>query len=390
MNNPFSKAVRRAAKLKIAITGPSGSGKTTAAIRLARGLVGAKGKIAVIDTENQSASLYSDITDFDVMNLTAPFYHSKFSDAIKAAQSNGYDAVIVDSASHLWEAILAYKDKLDKRGGNGYTNWAEAGEKFKEVIDCILAANLHVISCLRSKMDHAIEKDERCKTTICKVGMAPVMRDGIEYEFTLVFDLDMNHQAMSSKDRTRMFDGKILEVTEETGKQIAEWLDGASPVIEEKKEAVAAGERKKEKADPNEVKIIRDKIDQAWKALGSEYVIFDALSITQSEKLLAELQRQMNAQAGKSKSEISQENSERKAKVKKPDPVDDVPMAYAPDLEAKLPEGSEPKINEYLLKLKWIKPGETFRNLESSKIENILAKFEEFLRVAGVTEKEKQ
>jgi len=387
MSNPFQKAVRKAAKLKLAITGPSGSGKTTGALRLARGLVGDSGKIAVIDTENRSASLYSDITDFDVLNLEAPFEHKKFSEAIEAAAANGYDCVIIDSASHLWEAILAYKDKLDRRGGNSYTNWSEAGGKFKEVIECLLGANLHVISCLRSKIEHSIEKDDRGKTTIRKVGMAPIMRDGIEYEFTCVLDLDMQHQAVSSKDRTRMFDGKILEVTEAVGKQLAEWLDGAAPAdVGEKPVEVS----KPEESKPVEAAVDKDlraKVDQAWKALGktdadmakackfvgSEFVTFDGLSVSHLKKLMAELQRQMNDQAGKTLGEI-----------KKPK-EDEIPMDFAADIEKKLPAGSEATVNAYLVKLKWIKEGQTFRDLPADKIKKVLAKFDNFLRVAGVS-----
>lgn len=385
MSNPFTKAIRKAAKLKLAITGPSGSGKTTGALRLARGLVGPNGKIAVIDTENRSASLYADITDFDVMNLKAPFEHKKFSEAIEAAAANGYDCVIIDSASHLWEAILAYKDKLDRRGGNSYTNWSEAGGKFNEVIDCLLGANLHVISCLRSKMHHSMEKDERGNTTIRKVGMAPIMRDGIEYEFTCVLDLDMQHQAVSSKDRTRMFDQRVLEVTEQVGAQLAEWLDGAAPADEPKAQ--------KPKVDTEEGKELRAKIDQAWKALGktdadvakackfvgSEFATFDGLSVAHLRKLLTELQRQMN-QADKKVGQI------KKEKHSNPDPKDEeVPMYHASDLADKLPKGSEDTVNAYLVKLKWIKDGQTYRDLDPAKIEKILGKLDNFLRVAGVS-----
>ena len=401
MSNPFTKAVRKAAKLKLAITGPSGSGKTTGALRLARGLVGDSGKIAVIDTENRSASLYSDITEFDVLNLEAPFEHKKFSESIEAAAAHGYDCVIIDSASHLWEAILSYKDKLDRRGGNSYTNWSEAGGKFKEVIDCLLGADLHVISCLRSKMEHAMEKDDRGKTTIRKVGMAPIMRDGIEYEFTCVLDLDMQHQAVSSKDRTRLFDGKILEVTEDVGAQLAKWLDGAAPAdvgakpVEEPKEPAP---------DPQEGKKLRAKIDQAWKALGktdedvkkacefvgSKFATFDGLSVTELGKLLKELQRQMNAEAGKNQAEIAKMREAGKSvgkteSAEKPDPTEeDVPMVHASDLERRLPKGSEDTANAYLVKIKWIKDGQTFRDLDKEKIEKILGKFDNFLRVSGV------
>lgn len=408
MSNPFQKAVRKAAKLKLAITGPSGSGKTTGALRLARGLVGESGKIAVIDTENRSASLYSDITDFDVLNLEAPFEHKKFSESIEAAAANGYDCVIIDSASHLWEAILAYKDKLDRRGGNSYANWSEAGGQFKEVIDCLLGANLHVISCLRSKMEHSIEKDDRGKTTIRKVGMAPIMRDGIEYEFTCVLDLDMQHQAVSSKDRTRMFDGKILEVTEAVGKQLAEWLDGAAPAdagekaaatkeVAKSDESATTEVAEKEEVDPQEGKKARAKIDAAWKALGKtdadipkacaftgeNVAHFNGLSVAGLSKLLKELQRQMNAQAGKTQGEIEKAAKAKAAKAEKPED-EEIPMDFASDIKAKLPEGSEGTVNAYLVKLKWIEEGQTFRDLEADKVKKVLGKFDNFLRVAGV------
>lgn len=223
----FKKATRKQAKIKLAVTGASGSGKTFSALRLAKGLADGK-KVAVIDTENGSASLYSDRFDFDTLDLSPPFTHDKFIGAINAAESAGYEVLVIDSASHIWEGILEYKSKLDGRGGNSYTNWADAGNKFKGILDAVLQSKLHVICCLRSKMDHVIDKDSSGRTTIKKVGMAPIMRDGIEYEFTTVLDVDMSHQASASKDRTGMFTDKIFQVTEDTGKMISQWLSTAS------------------------------------------------------------------------------------------------------------------------------------------------------------------
>lgn len=400
MSNPFTKAARQAAKLKLAITGPSGSGKTTGALRLARGLVGPKGRIAVIDTENRSASLFADVTDFDVLNLAPPFEHSKFSEAITAAETNGYDAVIIDSASHLWEAILAFKDKLDRRGGNSYTNWNEAGGKFREVVDCLLASDLHVISCLRSKMEHAIEKDDKGKTTIRKVGMAPIMRDGIEYEFTLVLDLDMQHQAVSSKDRTRMFDGKIIEITEEVGGDLAKWLAGGEPVASK---PASKSEPKNEDRRPQ----LLAKIKEAWTALkktdadvakackfaGGDCSTFADLDQPRMEKLLKELQRQMNKLAATNSTAPEPKATTKKKPnfdpmppMEKPrkDDGDDLAMVHASDLEKALPEGSEEAVNAYLVKLHWLKQGQTYRDLPTPQIEKIIKKLDGFLQKAGV------
>jgi hypothetical protein len=223
----FKKASRKRIKLKTAITGPAGSGKTTSGIRLARGLAGPNGKVALIDTENGSASLYSDRYDFDVCEITPPFDHQKFIEAIMAAVDAGYDVVIIDSASHFWEGILEYKDKLDRRGGNSFMNWNEAGRQFKGILNSVLQSPIHVICCLRSKIDYVIEQDGKGKATPKKVGLAPIMRDGVEYEFTTVFDVDLSHNAATSKDRTGLFTDKIFQITEQTGEELAKWLESA-------------------------------------------------------------------------------------------------------------------------------------------------------------------
>lgn len=218
----FQKATRKKAKLKLAISGPSGSGKSYGALRLACGM---SSKVAVLDTENGSASLYSDRFAFDVLDVPPPYDQSKFIDGVKAAVAGGYEVVVIDSASHFWEGILAYKDALDKRGGNSFTNWNEAGNKFKAILDAILQSPIHVICCLRSKQDYVLETNERGKQTPRKVGLAPIMRDGVEYEFTTVFDVDMAHQTKTSKDRTGLFGDSIFQITEDTGKQLLAWLD---------------------------------------------------------------------------------------------------------------------------------------------------------------------
>lgn len=225
----FQKATRKKAKLKLAVSGPAGSGKTFSALRLASGLTD---RIAFIDSENGSASLYSDRFAFDVMDIAPPFTHDKFIAAINEAVAAGYGCVIIDSASHFWEGILDYKNKLDARGGNSYTNWNDAGAKFKTILDAVLQSPVHVICCLRSKMDYVMETNERGKQAPKKVGLAPIMRDGIEYEFTTVFDVDMQHNAKTSKDRTGLFREEIFQVTEDTGKKLLAWMEsGAEPVV---------------------------------------------------------------------------------------------------------------------------------------------------------------
>lgn len=233
----FIKAVRARAKLKVAIAGPTGSGKTKGALRLARGLTN-NGTIAVIDTENRSASLYAgeeviDARDnkpykieFIVDDIAAPFTAEKFVESFKAAIEAGAKAVIIDSFSHVWEAVLSYKEKMDALGGNSYTNWNDAGRKFKNVVDLVRQSDVHCIVCMRSKMDYVLEQDSRGKMVPKKVGLAPMVRDGTEYEFSTMFEVDAQHMTRDSKGRFQATLGdEPFMMTEETGAKLAAWLD---------------------------------------------------------------------------------------------------------------------------------------------------------------------
>lgn len=221
----FKKAERKKAKLKLAITGPTGSGKTYSALRLAKGL---GGKVAVIDTENGSASLYSEKFDFDVLDMKPPFTTEKYISAIESAEKSGYETIVIDSLTHAWAGeggLLEQKNLLDSRpGSNHWTNWGPIDKKDLALKNAYLHSTCHIISTMRSKMEYT-QAEENGKKKIQKVGLAPIQRDGLSYEFTTVFDIAMDHQAETSKDRTGVFDGRIFKITEETGVEIATWLN---------------------------------------------------------------------------------------------------------------------------------------------------------------------
>lgn len=239
--NPFQKATRSQVFLKLALTGATGSGKTKSALRMASGLIEDTGKrIAVIDTENDSASLYSppdgqaadgiNTFDFDTLNVSPPWPAQEFADGLNTAMEHGYGVVIIDSASHLWKGVLAYKDSLDARGGNQYTNWKEPDKKFQVALDAVLQSKMHVIFCMRSKMDYILEDNGKGKQTPRKVGMAPIMKDGLEYEFSAVLDIAADHTAIASKDRTNLFpNDRIFQITEQIGRELSAWLKTATP-----------------------------------------------------------------------------------------------------------------------------------------------------------------
>lgn len=224
----FKKATRSGNKLKLSITGPSGSGKTLSALLIAKGI---GGKIALIDSENGSASLYADqegIPPFDALDLSPPYTTQKYVDAIRLAINEKYNIVIVDSGTHQWAGeggILSQKEKMDQRpGSNSFTNWGKLTPEQEFFKSTILHADIHLIMTLRSKQEYALVQEPGQKAKVQKLGMAPVQREGMEYEFTTVFDVDMSHNASVSKDRSGLFDGKYFKITEDTGRELKAWL----------------------------------------------------------------------------------------------------------------------------------------------------------------------
>jgi hypothetical protein len=226
----FKKAIRQRVKGRIGLCGPAGSGKTMSALRLAFGIVGAEGKIAILDTENESASLYAHLGNYDVDVIKPPFTVDKYISGIREAERQGFDLIIIDSLSHAWAGtggILELADaKSGAANGNKFAGWREATPKHNSLVDAMLQSPLHVIATMRSKTEYILVEDEKGKKVPKKVGMAPVQREGMDYEFSLVFDIDQErHIATSSKDRTEIFDGFFGKLTEEHGRAIREWLD---------------------------------------------------------------------------------------------------------------------------------------------------------------------
>ena len=226
MDNFFKKAERKQLKLRLAIEGPSGSGKTYSALRIANGLVSDGAKIAVIDTENDSASLYSSDFEFDVAALPPPYTPEAFVKYLNMAVNLGYECVIIDTISHEWRGTGGVLDIHQASGDkNSYTAWGKITPRHDKFLDAILHCPVHVIVTMRSKQGYVLEVNQYGKQVPKKIGMQPIQRDGIEYEFTAVLSLGANNEAQGTKDRTQMFPAdKFFLPTEETGKKLAEWL----------------------------------------------------------------------------------------------------------------------------------------------------------------------
>lgn len=223
----FTKAVRKKAKLRLALTGPSGSGKTWGALEIAKGL---GGRIACIDTEKGSASLYSDRADFDVLELAPPYSPEKYIEAIKEAEAAGYDVLIIDSVTHEWSGSGGVLELVDQVAtarfrGNSWSAWNELTPRHRAFIDAMLQSRMHIIATGRSKTETA-QVEENGRKKVAKLGMKTEQRDGFEYEFTVVLDIVHDgHYAVASKDRTGLFKGDAKPITEQTGAQLLAWLE---------------------------------------------------------------------------------------------------------------------------------------------------------------------
>jgi len=226
----FTKAEKQQAKARVAITGPAGAGKTYTALSVATSMCS---KVAVIDTEHGSASKYADEFSFDVLELQ-DFHPNNYVEAIKAAQDAGYDGVVIDSASHEWfgkNGCLELVDVYAKRkGGNSYAAWADVTPLHTGFIESIHQARIHVFATFRSKMDYVQSEDRNGKKSYQKVGMAPVTRDGAEYEFDVVLDMDLEHTGMVSKSRCRALADKVFRNPgADVAQQLLSWLNSGAP-----------------------------------------------------------------------------------------------------------------------------------------------------------------
>lgn len=225
----FTKATKAKAKLRAAFFGPSGAGKTYTALRVA---VGLGGPIAVIDTERGSASKYADRFDFDVLDLEDKSVDC-YVEAIKDAARAQYPVLVIDSLSHGWQELLAEVDRLAKAKyrGNTWSAWSDGTPKQRRLIDAILGYPGHVIATIRSRTEWTEERDNNGKIRPVRVGVAPEQGKGIEYEFDILVEINVDHIATVIKDRSGRFQDRTIEKpSEEFGSELAEWLgQGVEP-----------------------------------------------------------------------------------------------------------------------------------------------------------------
>lgn len=234
-------AERKQAKIKLGLQGPSGSGKTYSALLLAYGLCSDWSRVAVIDTENHSADLYAHLGKFNVLNISEPFTPENYIKAIEACEKAMMQVIIIDSISQEWEGSGGIIETHSKMAGNSFTNWNVITPRHNSFVQKMLQSPCHIIATIRCKQDYVLsEKNGRYVPE--KVGLKGVTRDGMDYEFTLVFDIDIKHQSKASKDRTGLFmDGLPFIIKPETGKRINEWCCLGNSLEKAKEELKKAG-----------------------------------------------------------------------------------------------------------------------------------------------------
>lgn len=252
----FKQATKQQSKLRMTIDGPAGSGKTFTAMRFAHSLARG-GRIAVIDTERGSASKYvGEAPDgtpwaFDVAELTT-FAPSNYVEAIQAAGFAGYSVLIVDSLSHAWEGkggALEMKDRAAaaQKTRNDWTSWRDVTPEHNRLVDAILQAPMHVITTMRSRMEYVQDEDEQGKKRVRKIGLSPIQRPGMEYEFDIVADVDVEHTLRVTKSRcNQMADQFANRPGPSFWAPLVAWLESGSAeaVAEiEKRRALAARAR---------------------------------------------------------------------------------------------------------------------------------------------------
>ena len=238
----FQKATKEKAKLRMALTGPSGSGKTYTALTLAQYL---GKKVCVVDTEGNSASKYANLFDFCTLSLT-DCHPNNFIKAIDAAVAEGFDVIILDSLSHAWNGkngLLELADREKMKLTNQFQAWAKMAPIQNALTNKLLTAPIHILTTLRVKTAYDMQEENGKKRPV-KIGLAPVQKEGIEYEFDVLAEMTPENTMIISKARCPELNGQVFN---KPGKEVADilngWLnDGAEPVkaAEQKTEAVSA------------------------------------------------------------------------------------------------------------------------------------------------------
>ena len=213
-------------KLRLGLSGPSGFGKTYSALLLAYGMTKDWSKIAVIDSEQGSSSLYSDLGNFNVLDLNDPYSPERYIEAIKVCENANAELIIIDSISHEWNGTGGCLQIHENLGGK-FSDWKPVTKRHQAFIDAILKSKCHIITTTRRKVDYSLDTGSNGRTKVVKHGTKEISKEGFEYELTVNFELiNDKHLANASKDRTGLFMNKPeFIITPKTGEKLLAWCN---------------------------------------------------------------------------------------------------------------------------------------------------------------------
>jgi hypothetical protein len=275
----FQKAVKRDARGRVALIGPAGSGKSYTMLKLARQLAGPEGRIAAIDTEHGSLSKYADAFDFDVLEMES-FSPTNFLAALEAAEQGGYAVFCVDSLSHFWvgrDGALEFVDMASKRHRDSMAGWKDFRPQERAMVDRMIASPCHILVTMRTKNGYVEELNPSTgKMQRRKVGLAPVQREGLEYEFDLVGYMDEDNTLMIDKTRCPSYSGKTMpKPTEKEFVPFCEWLKGAAPAttartpVQDRPSAASSSPGEPSSAPPVRPEEIPEAVQQMWRRMSN-------------------------------------------------------------------------------------------------------------------------
>lgn len=230
----LKKSKKQNVKLRLGISGASGFGKTHSALLLAYGMTKDWTKIAVIDTENSSASLYSDLGEFNVLDLQAPFSPERYIQAITVCEKAGIEVCIIDSITHEWNGTGGCLQIHEQLGGR-FQDWGKVTPRHQAFIDKILQSTCHIITTTRRKIDYSLDVGSNGRTKVIKHGTKEITREGFEYELTVNFELvNDKHLTKASKDRTGLFMNKPeFVISSKTGERLLKWCNSKPITVKE-------------------------------------------------------------------------------------------------------------------------------------------------------------
>lgn len=227
------QAKREKINVKVALMSPSGGGKTFSALRLAEGMreeikkqTGKDARTLLVNSEGARGRYYADQFTYDIVDLEAPYNPELYTDVINYAVSEGYDILVLDSTSPEWEGKGGCLE-LQQQAGGKYQDWGKISPRHDKFIDTLALSPIHIIATMKGKDQYEVDKDDRGKVSVKKLGVGAKQREGFEYNFTCTFMIDRDsHMAKCEKDNTHIFEreGDTI-LSEEFGSKLIKWAN---------------------------------------------------------------------------------------------------------------------------------------------------------------------